>query len=126
MLTTLPPFIQAAFREHAAKEHPKEACGLVVQLPGGALAFRACRNVHSTPLDCFELAPEDWDQVEDEGEVIALLHSHPDAPARPSLRDWAECAVMLIPWFILGQGNEWAHMDPSRVVFQRSPEECSR
>ena len=116
MLQMLPPPILAAFKAHADLEAPKEACGLVIQLPGGDLAFRVCRNVAEDPLEAFEMKAEDWDDAEDEGLPMAILHSHPGAPAKASKMDRVSCAVHLIPWFILGQGDELVRVDPSEAT----------
>jgi proteasome lid subunit RPN8/RPN11 len=115
MIQTLPPAILAAFQAQAAQEAPREACGLVVQLPDGAMVFRPSHNLAESPLDGFEVDCLDWDHAEDEGPVVAVLHSHPDAPAKASPVDRFGCAESLIPWFILGQGDELVRVDPSDI-----------
>ena len=115
MIQALPPDILAAFKVQAAVEHPREACALVVELPNKSYAFRSCRNIAEDPLGTFTLDPVDWDRVEDEGPVVAVLHSHPSTPAKASAHDRVICAECGIPWFILGRGGELFRIDPSEV-----------
>lgn len=97
-------------REHAAASYPEEACGLIVQI-GHAQRYVRCRNVHPEPTEHFELAPEDYAAAEDSGQILAVVHSHPDATSRPSILDRAQCDAMGVPWYILS----WPEGDFRRV-----------
>ena len=83
--------ISAAVREalatHAETESPNEACGLVVVKDGVAERYVPGRNAAASPYR-FELDvdPETW-FLEDEGYELAVFHSHPSSPARPSRTD---------------------------------------
>ncbi len=37
----------------------------------------SCVNISGEPEDYFRMAPEDWLQAEMQGEIVALVHSHP-------------------------------------------------
>lgn len=87
-------------RRHAAAEYPRECCGLVVQF-GRGQAYVPCRNVSPEPGDRFELHPEDYAAAEDAGEILAVVHSHPDATSWPSAWDRASCDHSGLPWYIL-------------------------
>jgi proteasome lid subunit RPN8/RPN11 len=83
----IPPDVRAALEEHARAEDPNEACGLVVLRDGRAERYVPGRNAAASPYR-FELDvdPEVW-FLEDDGYELAVFHSHPASPARPSRTD---------------------------------------
>jgi [CysO sulfur-carrier protein]-S-L-cysteine hydrolase len=83
----IPAEVRAELEEHARAEEPNEACGLVVLRDGRAERFVPGRNAAASPYR-FELDidPEVW-FLEDDGYELAVFHSHPSSPARPSRTD---------------------------------------
>jgi proteasome lid subunit RPN8/RPN11 len=83
----IPPELRRELEEHARAEEPHEACGLIALRDGIAQRFIPGRNAAASPYR-FELetAPESW-FLEDEGYELAVFHSHPSSPARPSRTD---------------------------------------
>ena len=81
---------------HAIDEYPKESCGVIVNNK-----YIRCRNVHSTPETDFKMCPEDYLAACDIGEVQAVIHSHPDLPAKPSELDISQCKESGVPWGIV-------------------------
>jgi len=76
-----------ALEEHARAEDPNEACGLVVLRDGRAERYVPGRNAASSPYRFeLEVDPEVW-FLEDDGYELAVFHSHPASPARPSRTD---------------------------------------
>ncbi len=98
-LTTL-----QAIQAHATAEYPKESCGLVVATATGEEYF-PCRNTATTPSEHFRLPAEDYALAEDRGELLALVHSHPDAPAAPSDADRVQCEASGLRWHIISVGQ---------------------
>lgn len=92
--------IERAVREHAESCYPKESCGLVVQT-GRSHRYIACENTATDPNEEFRIAPEAYADAEDLGEIIGVVHSHPDATSRPSAADVAMCNASGLPWYIL-------------------------
>ena len=83
----IPAEVRAELEQHARDEAPNEACGLIVLRDGRAERYVRGRNAASSPYR-FELDvdPETW-FLEDEGYELAVFHSHPSSPARPSRTD---------------------------------------
>jgi proteasome lid subunit RPN8/RPN11 len=83
----IPAAVREALVEHARTEEPNEACGLIVLRDGRAERFVPGRNAAASPYR-FELDvdPEVW-FLEDDGYELAVFHSHPSSPARPSRTD---------------------------------------
>jgi proteasome lid subunit RPN8/RPN11 len=79
--------VRTALEEHAQAESPNEACGVVVLRDGRAERYEPGRNRAASPYR-FELDvdPEVW-FLEDEGNELAVFHSHLSSPARPSRTD---------------------------------------
>lgn len=88
-----------AIRAHAAQDYPREACGLVI-ITKGREQYLPCRNV-AGGTEHFILPAEDYAAAEDAGEVVAVVHSHPDVPAAPTEADLVSCEASGLPWHIL-------------------------
>lgn len=104
--------LQRAIAAHAAREHPRECCGLIVR---GVRQRRyvACRNAAGSPSEHFVIDHQDWCAAEDQGEVLAIVHSHPDVPAAPSMADRVSCELHGLPWVILSwPEGDVAHLAP--------------
>jgi proteasome lid subunit RPN8/RPN11 len=88
--------IAALIVEHARRGYPAEVCGLVAGRDGVATAAYPGRNISPTPADTYELDHDTLARVfdfEDAGlELVAIYHSHPHGPDRPSLTDIASAA----------------------------------
>ncbi|WP_411751325.1 C40 family peptidase [Serratia sp. (in: enterobacteria)] len=104
--------IMQAICEHAAAEYPNESCGFVVQ-NGRKARYLPCRNVAENTLDNFVISPQEYAQVEDQGEIIRIIHSHPDVPVLiPSEMDRLQCDHSGIVWGIVS----WPEGDYTEVV----------
>ena len=99
------PFDLAALRDaiaaHVQAVYPAEACGLIIDQPGRP-AYWACTNMARDKQDHFLLDPRDWVAAEDQGKILAIVHSHPDASANPSMADRVMCERSGLPWIIMG------------------------
>jgi len=83
----IPQAVRDAMEAHARDEAPNEACGLVVLRDGEALRYERGRNRLASPYR-FELdANPELFFLEDEGYELAVFHSHPASPAKPSRTD---------------------------------------
>ena len=78
-----------------------EVCALVID---GDRVYR-CRNVHPQPEKQFRIADEDWLAAENEGEVMAVFHSHPmDYPVLSGADRRAQ-VVSCLPWWLACGGQ---------------------
>lgn len=92
----LPAQIRAEITDHARRDYPNEACGLIVgsstPADGGlALRFVPTRNAASSPyryeIDSIELLAVTLEAERDDEEIWGIVHSHTHTPARPSPTD---------------------------------------
>lgn len=93
--------IMNAITAHVEAEYPNEACGVVVQI-GRRQEYLPCRNLSETPTESFTLAPEDYAAAEEQGEVLMIIHSHPDVVQLiPSEMDRIQCDHSGVEWGIM-------------------------
>lgn len=84
---------------HAAQEYPRECCGLLI-VHRGKQQYVPVRNIAEADQD-FVMHPEDQARAEDSGEVVMVVHSHPNLPATPSEADKVGCEKSGLPWLIV-------------------------
>lgn len=89
--------LRADIIAHAAKEYPKEACGVIVNKE-----YIPCRNVSEDPTRFFSINPIDLVQAESKGAIEAYVHSHPNGIAEPSEPDLVQLNKHNKEWLICG------------------------
>ncbi len=110
MTLVLEPRHLTAIRRHGEADYPNEACGLIggtteggrkvaVQLvPLANQRADSARNRYLIDPDSFRRAQEKLDR--DGLEIIAVYHSHPDHPPRPSAFDrehaWPRLSYLIV------------------------------
>lgn len=100
---------------HATEQAPKECCGLVV-ISNGKQKYIPCKNL-GVGTDNFVLDPIDYDKADTAGEIVAVIHSHPNMSAKPSQADLVACEASGLPWFILGYPSMvWEYLEPNGYV----------
>jgi len=78
------------FLSHAARDFPREACGLVING-----VYHSCENIAQNPQTDFAIDPRHWSR-----EVQAVLHSHPAGPDSPTETDMRQQRASAVPWGI--------------------------
>jgi len=105
--------IKAKALVHAKEEAPSESVGLVHIVKGRERYFR-CKNQAEEPELHFSLDPADYLKCEQQGEIVAVIHSHPKTNPNPSEADKVACERSNLPWFIVNPNTEkWAYYEPS-------------
>ena len=98
---------------HAKEEDPRESVGLVNIVRGREKYYR-CRNQAEEPELHFCLDPSDYLKCEKQGEIVAVIHSHPTTSQEPSEADKVACERNNLPWFIVNPNTEkWSYYEPS-------------
>jgi proteasome lid subunit RPN8/RPN11 len=98
----VPADVRRELERHAIEEAPNEACGLVLLEGGRAVRYERGRNAAASPYRFrLEVEPEVW-FLEGEGYELAVFHSHPASPPRPSRADLERAGLWASrPWLIL-------------------------
>ncbi|EGM2335580.1 phage tail protein [Salmonella enterica] len=78
-----------------------EVCALILN---GERVFR-CRNVHPEPWHHFRISEDDWLAAEEEGEITAVFHSHPQSQPTLSGADRQMQVMIGLPWWLASDGE---------------------
>ena len=98
---------------HAKNQDPKESCGLLIDVKGKE-KYYPCKNLSSYSQQCFIIDPEDYAKAEDNGKVLAVVHSHPVTPPIASQADMISCEESGLIWHIVNPKTEqWGFYKPS-------------
>lgn len=101
-----------AIEQHAETAYPKECCGVVIVFRGKE-RYVPCGNLAEDATRGFMLDPRDYASAEAMGEVLAIVHSHPNGPATPSQADRVMCEAWGLPWHIVTwPKKEWVTFFP--------------
>ena len=87
----IPSDIFVRMLEQARAEAPVEACGILAGSDGKVEKLYTMRNADQSPYHCMMEPKEQFAVVKDIRaaglKMLALYHSHPETPARPSEED---------------------------------------
>ena len=95
-----------AIRAHANECHPRESCGLIVMK--AEPTYMACNNISITMED-FRIQPSQYAEIEDQFEILAIVHSHPNSSPEPSMADRVGCENSGLPWVIVSAADGSVH-----------------
>mgnify|MGYP003125031955 CR=1 FL=1 len=86
---------------HAKEEAPKECCGLFLKTESG-YEYHRCENVaNGFETNSFLINPFDFADGEDKGEVVGIVHSHPQNILKFSEEDIVSCNAIQIPFYLV-------------------------
>lgn len=87
-MVVVPAEVRRALAEHAHRELPNEACGLVLLEGDTAVDYVPGTNASPSPYRFqLELDPVTWADLNDRDLAQAVFHSHVSSPPRPSRTD---------------------------------------
>ena len=95
---------ESAILAHARRCAPAESCGFVISTPEGS-QYQPCVNISAEPEAYFRIAPEDWLRAEMQGEIVALVHSHPGGLPWLSEADRRLQIKSALPWWLVSRGD---------------------
>jgi len=100
-----------------AKNYPtEEICGFILAIAGQHV-FRLCSNEAYDKKVSFLIHPKDYIACANEGEIVAVVHSHVNEPADPSPADMASAENCKLPFLIVNPHiDTWAWYEPSGYV----------
>ena len=90
-------------QEHFETEYPREGCGIIGIVKGKKQWF-PCTNVAEDDND-FILSSKDYFDIVKKCDILAIVHSHPDASNKPSNSDINNCNALGIPYWIFSYPN---------------------
>ena len=102
--------------KHATECYPEECCGLVLDIDGTHKYWK-CKNISKVyKEESFVIDPIDWADGEDQGEVLGIVHSHPDGFMKFSHTDKISCKYNDLPFYLVDPKTESIiKLDPSEV-----------
>ena len=84
--------------QHFKEWYPKEGCGVLVAIKGKK-EWVACTNVAEDSND-FIIDSKEYIVASKRGDIVGIVHSHPDASNEPSQNDIKYCNTIGIPYYI--------------------------
>lgn len=100
---------------HARRELPRECCGLIIVFKG-RFKYIPCHN-DANDNNEFSINPQDFARAEDLGEIVYIVHSHPNTPNKPSVVDLVNIEKTNLPWLIVNPHNgEYTVTKPSGYI----------
>jgi len=91
---------------HALEVYPEECCGLLLDVDGVETYWK-CKNISGTYKEkSFVIDPLDYADGEDQGEVLAIVHSHPDGELIFSHADRMACKYLDLPFYLVEPKSE--------------------
>ena len=92
--------------DHATEAYPEECCGLIVNVDGVDIYWK-CKNISKSYKEkSFVIDPLDYAKGEDQGEVLGIVHSHPDGEMAFSHTDRMACKYLDLPFYLVEPKSE--------------------
>ena len=86
---------------HAKECVPNECCGLFLKTNNG-FEYYKCRNIsYEIKAESFVIDPCDYADGEDKGEVVGIVHSHPQNVLEFSAQDKYSCKSIDVPFYLV-------------------------
>ena len=86
---------------HATEAYPEECCGLIINVDGIETYWK-CKNISKAyKTKSFVIDPIDYANGEDQGEVLGIVHSHPNGDLGFSHVDKIACKYLDLPFYLV-------------------------
>ncbi|SSY80295.1 C40 family peptidase [Alysiella crassa] len=103
-LNSLTQETQESILKIAEKSKPHEMCGFIVCNKTG-YSFFLCFNVATNPAETFDISVDDVIRANAIGEVVAVVHSHPNGEPFLSGADRQAQVATDLPWILASSGS---------------------
>ena len=85
---------------------PEESCG-IVGVKNNQEKYYPCKNISSEfKAESFVIDPLDYARGEDQGQVLGIVHSHPDGELAFSHTDRMTCKYLDLPFYLVEPKSE--------------------
>lgn len=84
---------------------PQEMCGAIADIHDKGRRFFAIDNIAENPEETFEMNPKGWQALAADGEIVAVVHSHPNGKPFLSGADRQMQIQTGLPWFLAVGGR---------------------
>lgn len=85
--------------EHLLDCYPEEGCGILLN-KRGKVVWIPCKNEAEDKLNNFKIPAEDYIKATLQGDIYAIVHSHPDSDKGPSENDIASSNFLGVPYIV--------------------------
>lgn len=99
----------------AQARYPNEACGFIVAKGKKSIAIEM-PNEAINPTEEFLMNPSAWIDAEEQGEILAIWHTHTDYPPTPTEADLTGCETSGLPWLLMSVYKRPSGFELSRLV----------
>lgn len=84
---------------------PQEMCGAIADIHDKGRRFFAIDNIAENPEETFEMNPKGWQALAADGEIVAVVHSHPNGELFLSGADRQMQIQTGLPWILAVGGR---------------------
>lgn len=100
-------------RKHFEECYPREGCGVFAVVKGESKWY-PCTNV-AEDKDDFIIDSTEYINISHRADIVAIVHSHPDASCTPSPADIKYCNAIGLPYYIFSYPDMELHIqEPER------------
>lgn len=85
--------------KYCLEKYPEEACGVILNKKG-TLTWIPCENIAEDKENSFKISAIDFASLSLQGDIYAIVHSHPDATCEPSEKDKKASEHLKVPYHI--------------------------
>ena len=85
--------------KYCFEKYPEEACGVILNQKG-TLKWIPCENVAEDKENSFKISAVDYASLSLQGDIYAIVHSHPDESCDPSEKDKKASEHLKVPYHI--------------------------
>ena len=90
---------------HLYSEYPNEGCGIILNKLG-KLRWIPCKNVSPKPHRSFKISTKEFTKATLQGDIHAIVHSHPNSSCEASEVDKNQSDYLQIPYIIYSLPSE--------------------